>query len=235
MAPLSAAIALRIALAARALDGVEPAQLLQALIRCAGEPLTADRLGKLRGNRLRQCLESLPEPPATLPTDAAWQRAVALLKGRGVPAPPQPVVVPYRDGDMPDSVRIACTSDSGEQINAGFNSCTRLLIYQVSPQEIRLIDLRNAEFSGSREERLQQRAERLHDCQLLYTLSIGGPAAAKVVRAGAHLIKLDRPTPARAVAGELQRVLATAAPPWLAKAMGAEPPQRQRFSPENRS
>jgi len=51
-----------------------------------------------------------------------------------------------------------------------------------------------------------------------------------VIRAGVHTIKHASALPAREIVEELQRVLATTPPPWLAKAMGAEPGQRVRFT-----
>ncbi|HYQ39803.1 MAG TPA: NifB/NifX family molybdenum-iron cluster-binding protein, partial [Pseudomonas sp.] len=135
-----------------------------------------------------------------------------------------------RDGEFEDSVRIACASDSGERLDGSFASCARFLIYQISPRASRLIDVRVPPAAGEDDDRHARRAELLADCQLLYTLSIGGPAAAKVIRAGVHPIKLAGAQPAREIVEELQRVLATTPPPWLAKAMGADPDRRVRFT-----
>ncbi|MGB1110107.1 MAG: dinitrogenase iron-molybdenum cofactor biosynthesis protein, partial [Gammaproteobacteria bacterium] len=72
-------------------------------------------------------------------------------------------------------------------------------------------------------------------CQLLYVASIGGPAAAKVVRAGVHPIKLppnaEVPEADTLLEG-LQVTLSGNPPPWLAKAMGASPEERVRFERE---
>lgn len=233
-APLPGHLALRIALAARELKDVDTARLLRALLAVTGEPITEARLGKLRMARLRAALLT-PGPDEAAPaelTERQLQRAVGLLKGRGVrmPEEPLPVVQPYREGELPDSVRIACASDQGECLDGSFGRCARYLIYQVSPRSSRLIALREAGSLGEDEDRHARRAELLQDCQLLYTLSIGGPAAAKVIRAGVHPVKVAQPVPAREIVAELQRVLAAVPPPWLAKAMGAEPDQRVRFT-----
>ena len=53
-------------------------------------------------------------------------------------------------------------------------------------------------------------------------VSIGGPAAAKVVRANIHPIKHATGAKARDVVADLQKVLAGTPPPWLARAMGRE-------------
>lgn len=234
---LSAHLALRIALAARELKGVDNARLLRALLAITGEPITEARLGKLRVTRLRaQLLDPAGDQLSLAASERQLQRAVSLLKGRGVrmPVEPLPVVEPYREGELADSVRIACASDQGECLDGRFGSCARYLIYQVSPSSSRLIALREPGLVAADEDRHAKRAALLQDCQLLYTLSIGGPAAAKVIRAGVHPVKVAGPMPARAIVEELQRVLASAPPPWLAKVMGIEPDRRVRFTCNSR-
>lgn len=233
-ARLPAHLALRIALAARVLKGVDTALLLRALIAAVGEPITEARLAKLRGSRLRARLLEAGGGGEASPviSEGQLQRALSLLKGRGVrmPEEPPPTPQPYREGELQDSVRIACASDNGERLDGSFGNCARFLVYQISPSASRLIDVRQPGTCSAEEDRNALRAQLLADCQLLYTLSIGGPAAAKVIRAGVHPVKLARPQPAREIVEELQRVLATAPPPWLAKAMGAEPGRRVRFT-----
>lgn len=232
-APLPAHLALRIALAARALKGMDTARLLRVVIAAVGEPITETRLRKLRASRLRKRLhEEAANGPPFLFTERQLQSALGLLKGRGSQMPEEPLPVPRacREGDMENAVRIACTSNSGERLDGIFNTCARFLIYQVSPDESRLIDLREPGPVQRNEDRHARRAQLLQDCQLLYTLSIGGPAAAKVVRAGVHPVKVSKPLPAREIVEELQRVLASAPPPWLAKAMGIAPGARVRFN-----
>ncbi|PMR73787.1 dinitrogenase iron-molybdenum cofactor N-terminal domain-containing protein [Billgrantia endophytica] len=229
---LPAHLALRIALAARELSGVETARLLDALLAATGGRITEARLGKLRLARLRACLRVSIGVAASVPSERQLQRAVGLLKGRGVSMPeePLPIPLPYCEGeDLCGSVRIACASNEGERLDGRFSNCARFLIYQISPCANRLIALRQPAPPGEDEDRHTARAELLRDCQLLYTLSIGAPAAAKVVRAGVHPVKVGDPVPAREIVEELQRVLAAAPPPWLAKAMGVEPDQRLRF------
>ena len=58
-------------------------------------------------------------------------------------------LIDLADGAVP-SLRIAIASDSGDALNGHFGSCLRFLVYQVSPTEIRLVDIRDtmdAEFA----------------------------------------------------------------------------------------
>ena len=41
-------------------------------------------------------------------------------------------IKPYQEGDMPNSIRIAVASNTGEQLDGHFGSCHRYLIYQLS-------------------------------------------------------------------------------------------------------
>jgi nitrogen fixation protein NifX len=225
-APLSDDIALRIGLAARALALPEPRPLLRVLIDIMGEPITAAKLSRLRVQRLRNAAGSL----LTISDANALQRALLLLKGQGI-APtqePLPIIESVSAEAMGASLLIACTSSSRERIDGHFGSCPRFLIYRVSTERIALIDVREPGTPPPAVDRNKFRAEMIGDCDVLYTVSIGGPACAKVIRAGLHPIKLSEPVNAREEIGRLQQVLRRdAPPPWLQKAMGATPKLRE--------
>ncbi|TGD75091.1 hypothetical protein E4634_03525 [Mangrovimicrobium sediminis] len=229
-APLSEQVALRVGLAARELPDVDASLLLKILLQAIGTPLTAARLSKLRKARLLGAANGLLDQAS----DEQLSRAVNFLKGRGfeLEAEPVPDVVDYNAGDMPGSIRIACTSNSGDRIDGHFGSCARFLIYQVSAEEVRLIELRDVPAAGPDDDKNKLRADLIADCHVLCTASIGGPATAKVVRAGLHPMKLAQPRPAPELMAELQVVLSGSPPPWLAKIMGEDPQSRVRFAVE---
>ncbi len=133
---------------------------------------------------------------------------------------------------MPGSIRVACASNSGDNINGHFGSCARFLIYQISADEIKLVDIRVPGTVPDDADKNALRAQLINDSQVLYTISVGGPAAAKVVRAGLHPIKLPQGGKAVEVLERLQETLAGSPPPWLAKVMGQEPEERVRFREE---
>ena len=130
---------------------------------------------------------------------------------------------------MPDSIRVACASDTGEELDGHFGAAQRFLIYQVSAVEHRLIDVRTVGETRLSDDKNADRAALIADCQVLYVASIGGPAAAKVVKKDIHPIKDDRGGSARDRMLALQHILADKAPPWLAKVMGHAPEERIRF------
>ena len=227
--PISNDVALRIGLASRELPDTDPARLLRVLADAVGLPPTSKKLEKLTVKSLKAAADG----EFADVDSAAVKSALACLKGEsGISSEPLPEVEAYADGDMPNSIRVACASNKGEMLDGHFGSCRRFLIYQVSEQESRLVEIRNVDESEADDDKNSYRASLLNDCQLLFVGSIGGPAAAKVVRAGVHPIKKPQPGPARDEIQSLQQVIGKDAPPWLAKAMGQSPEERIRFEQE---
>lgn len=223
--PISEDIALRIGLAARTLPDVAPAGLLRVLADSIGLPPTAEKLAGLRVKDLKSAADG---ELADIDTDSL-KAALAFLKGEGMADfDPPPALDTYVEGDMPGSIRVACASNAGEALDGHFGSARYFLIYQVSARETRLIEARKAHDIGA-EDKSAYRAELIRDCQVLYTASIGGPAAAKVVKAEIHPIKDANGGSARDRMVSLQGVLASKPPPWLAKVMGQTPEERIRF------
>jgi len=215
--------ALRIALAVRELPGVTAAGLVTALAERLGLPLTETKLATVTVSDLREILagDHADENCVVGVEHETLKAAVRLLWGEGVEHSELPAVEAYADGDLPGSVRVACASNSGEILDGHFGSCERFLIYQVSTAEMRLIAVRPTLEADHAEDRNAARAAIIDDCQVAYFQSIGGPAAAKVVRAGVHPVKVPKAATAREVLVQLQKALLSP-PPWLAKAMGVE-------------
>ncbi len=139
-----------------------------------------------------------------------------------------PVIKPYKE-DLPNSIQVACASNHGELLDGHFGTCLRFLIYQVNATESRLIEIRTIDESGSKLDKNSYRASLLEGCQILFIVSIGGPGAAKVVRAGVHPIKKPQLGSAKDEVDALQQVISNNPPPWLAKVMGQSVQQRIRF------
>lgn len=93
---------------------------------------------------------------------------------------------------------------------------------------MRLIGVRPTLEADHAEDRNVARAALIDDCQIVYVQSIGGPATAKVVRAGVHPVKVAGGT-ALATLAQLQQALQHP-PPWLARIMGVEASSLARFA-----
>nr|WP_321457595.1 dinitrogenase iron-molybdenum cofactor biosynthesis protein [uncultured Cohaesibacter sp.] len=218
-APLSRELALRIGLAANDLPGIDAGTLISILGSAVGLPMTEEKFANLGMKSFRQ---AGGEDFIKIPADQL-KVALRVLKGDGVDETPEDLPIePYQEGDMPGSIRIACASNAAEEVDGHYGSCRRFLIYQVSATQSRLIDIRSAREPDDVEDKNKWRAALISDCDVLNVISIGGPAAAKVVRAGIHPIKLAASRQARDIITDLQKVLAGSPPPWLARAMGQE-------------
>ncbi|MDP3877207.1 MAG: nitrogen fixation protein NifX [Methylobacter sp.] len=221
---ISRELALRIGLAARALPDTDAKRLLSVLTDCIGLPLTEQKLLGLTLDTLKTA--SAGEFAAIDPP--LLTHALSILKS-GLNVPEQQA---YNEGDMPGSIRIACASNDGINVDGHFGSCSQFMVYQVSADETRLIDIRNTDCRQEVEDKNLFRAELIQDCQVLYIASVGGPAAAKIVKLGIHPIKLPAVDAIAGVLNQLQSVIAGTPPPWLAKVMGIEASERFHFERE---
>ena len=222
--------ALRIALAARALNGLEIKAFAAALLEKLEAPLTESKLSKLTVEDLRVMLAGdFAEQGCHVGVDAEQlKEAVRLLWGQGISHNDFPGIEAYADGEMPGSVRVAVAANRGENLDGHFGSCDRFLVYQVGKEAIKLIDVRSTAEADGAEDRNAARSAVIGDCQIVYVQSIGGPAAAKVVRAGVHPVKKPEGGPAREILAELQTRL-DCPPPWLAQIMGVPAASLARF------
>jgi nitrogen fixation protein NifX len=231
-------VALRIGLAARALPNTEPRRLLELLAEKLGLPLTEEKLAQVTVTQLKDGLagpdggEDADQSGGTV-TIPQYKEAVRYLWGELGVEDNLPGIEPYAEGDMPGSIRIALSSKEGEAVDGHFGSCSRFLVYQVDQNQSRLIAIRSTVGAYEAEDSNQYRADLIKDCQVLYVVSIGGPAAAKVIKAGIYPIKLSSEESARAVIAKFQGVLAGSPPPWLAKIMGKSAEERVRFDRED--
>ncbi len=232
---LTREIALRVGLAARALPDVSPRHLLDVLIEKLGSPLTEEKLSHVTVTQLKSGLGSPDGEEDTEHLDVVsipnYKEAVRILWGDSDDAElPKPL--PYAEGDMPGSIRVAVASNTAERMDGHFGSCLRFLVYQVSQEEVRLIDIRPTLGADESEDRNAFRADLIRDCQVLYLVSIGGPAAAKVIKAGIYPMKQAEESEARDILAKLQTILVGSPPPWLAKIIGVSARARVRFDSE---
>lgn len=220
--------ALRIAQAARALADVNAGAFATKLGDLIGLPITEEKLAKVTVADIKLILsgEETVEPDVD---GASIKLAVRHLWGASGEEENLPPTVAYKEGDMPGSLRVAVASNSEENLDGHFGSCPRFLVYQVGRNEIRLIDVRSTAITDEAEDKNVARANLINDCQIVYVQSIGGPAAAKAVRANVHPVKAPEGGKAGIALQRLQAVL-DAPPPWLAKILGVEAKSLSRFT-----
>lgn len=225
--PISNEVALRIALAAKVLPNVSVRDLIEALQTHLDYEITEESLSKLTVTQLKKSFGNIYEIDSEWEGEdadnsdiAALKEAVRILWGETGYCEESLPIEPYQEGDMPNSIRIAVASNTAEQLDGHFGSCHRYLIYQLTVDQIKLIDVRSAIEADLAEEKNTFRVNLIKDCAVLYIVSIGGPAAAKVIQAYIYPMKVERGGSAREILADLQKAIATSPPPWLAKILG---------------
>lgn len=211
---ISNAVALRIALASKNLPQLSLPNLITALQTQLDDEVTETSLSQLTVTQLEESLSPFEHAEIDRST---LKEVLRILWGETDEDLP---IIPYQEGDLPHSVRIAVASNTGEELDGHFGSCHRYLIYQLAVDQMQLIEVRSAIEADFAKDKTEFRVNLIKDCALVYLVAIGGPAAAKVIQANIYPMKKEEGGAAREHLAALQQVLATSPPPWLAKALG---------------
>ncbi|MBI5484434.1 MAG: nitrogen fixation protein NifX [Deltaproteobacteria bacterium] len=117
-------------------------------------------------------------------------------------------------------MKIAFTTSTGKNIDQHFGQCHSFHIWEVGPDEAYFLErISVGEHGGDEEDRISARAKILSDCAIVYTMQIGGPAAAKLVAQKIHPMKTNSEVSLKETVERFQEVLRGNPPPWLRKAM----------------
>ena len=117
-------------------------------------------------------------------------------------------------------MRVAFTTTDGERIDQHFGMTSRFDVWEIGPERAEFVEQVSAiTTSDDEEDRISARANAIAGCTIVYTLQIGGPAAAKLVARRIHPMKTGAEASIAEVVEKLQGVLRGNPPPWLRKAM----------------
>ncbi|MFO0583865.1 MAG: nitrogen fixation protein NifX [Anaeromyxobacter sp.] len=121
-------------------------------------------------------------------------------------------------------MRIAFTTTDGERIDQHFGQTTGFDVWEVGPEAAERVDrVRAITSSDDEEDRIAARASAIAGCAIVYTMQIGGPAAAKLVARRIHPMKTGTEVTIAETIARLQAVLKGRPPPWLRRALGDLP------------
>jgi len=228
--PLSNEVALRIGLAARELPAIEVDELVQALRDAVGPTLDEASLSRVTVTNLKSAFLQSHDVDGDEDREdfrtakmEAFKDAVRILWGDTTGKSEGPVCEePLGDEEGPH-VRVAVASNRDEKLDGHFGSCARFLIYDVSATKTRLVDIRSTVGADLTSDRNGFRVGLISkDCRVVYVVSVGGPASAKVIKADVHIVAVPEGGEAREILTRLQGVVAGTPPPWLAKALGVQ-------------
>ncbi|GGA95619.1 NifB/NifX family molybdenum-iron cluster-binding protein [Agarivorans gilvus] len=209
--PMSDTLALRLAVAAKAVPDIELKQFIQLLITHCGEPLTEKKLRAISPKKLRELFAQ-----TALQLERSQLNQVHAILGADEISPMEAPSIPAPKQLSGPVVQLAVSSNNLERIDGHFGSCLRFLIYQVSASGYQLVDVRPVVENLTGDARTTYLIDLIGDCQLLATLSIGGPAAARVSRADILPLKQLTPQPSQSILQRLQMVM-DQPPRWLAR------------------
>jgi nitrogen fixation protein NifX len=123
-------------------------------------------------------------------------------------------------------MRVAFTSTDGRTIDQHFGMTPDFWLWEVAAdtavQVGRVSVLPVGDAVQDEEDRIAARANAIAGCAIVYTVQIGGPAAAKLVARRIHPMKTGTEVPIAEVVAKLQAVLQRNPPPWLRKAMSGD-------------
>jgi len=117
-------------------------------------------------------------------------------------------------------MKVAFATKSLDKVDDHFGHAKTLAIYEVDETGYRFLEYRHFEDVPDEEyDKINQKVERIKDCAVVYVIAIGATAAARVVKAKIHPVKVNEPTPIEDILQKLVHTLKTNPPPWLKKAL----------------
>lgn len=118
-------------------------------------------------------------------------------------------------------MKVAFTSSDGRIVDQHFGMTRDFHVWEVGPEAAAFVATVSAlATSDDEEDCIAARAAAIAGCAIVYTVQIGGPAAAKLVARRVHPMKTGTEIPIAELVAKLQQVLRGTPPPWLRKAMG---------------
>lgn len=119
-------------------------------------------------------------------------------------------------------MKVAFATQDQQRVDAHFGWAKHLAVYEIDAAGHRFVQA----FSfgedlaeDGNEDKLAPKLAAIGDCAIVYLAAIGGSAAARVVAAKIHPIKVAQPEPIAEILDKLQDVLKGTPPPWLRKAL----------------
>ena len=121
-------------------------------------------------------------------------------------------------------MRVAFTSSDGVWVDEHFGRTGSFHVWEIEPERAAFVEKVDAVTTAADEDdRTTARATAIAGCAIVYTVAIGGPAAAKLVARRVQPMKTNAPAAIADLVARLQGVLRGSPPPWLRRAMAGAP------------
>lgn len=120
-------------------------------------------------------------------------------------------------------MKVAFASSDGLAIDRHFGLTDKFYLWDIAAESAHYLGVVSTDAcDDDQEDKIVARACALEGCTLVYSMQIGGPAAAKLAARHIHPMKTAIELPVADAVCKLQQILQGRPPPWLSKAMGVE-------------
>jgi nitrogen fixation protein NifX len=124
---------------------------------------------------------------------------------------------------MKNAMKVAFATKDMENINAHFGGAKEFVIYSVSKDGFEMNEVLQTDTSKLEgDDKTDFKVKALAGVNIMYCESIGGTAAAKVIRGGINPMKVQEARPIEEVLKELIQMLNANPPPWIKKIISSE-------------
>jgi nitrogen fixation protein NifX len=132
--------------------------------------------------------------------------------------------ITVQGGDtMENAIKVAFATKDMDVVNAHFGGAKEFVVYNVSAEGFALhgvVQTDTSEMTG--DDKTDFKVKALDGVNIMYCESIGGTAAAKVIRSGIHPMKVQEPRRIEEVLKELVQMINGNPPPWVKRIMKIE-------------
>jgi len=130
---------------------------------------------------------------------------------------------------MSTALRVAFATKDMEEVNAHFGGAKEFVVYNVSKEGYEVSEVIKTDTSELEDDdKTDFRVRALKGVNIMYCESIGGTAAAKVIRAGIHPMKVNEPTLIEDLLKSLVSMINGNPPPWVKNIIQMETPHDVR-------
>ncbi len=134
-------------------------------------------------------------------------------------------------GSIENAMKVAFATKDMETINAHFGGAKEFVVYNLGKEGFELSDVVKTDTSKlNGDDKTDFKVKALKGVNIMYCESIGGTAAAKVIRAGINPMKVQEPRKIEAVLNELVAMVNGNPPPWVKRIMNIETTEDPRLA-----
>ncbi len=140
------------------------------------------------------------------------------------------------NGKLDNAIKVAFATKDMQTINAHFGGAKEFVVYKVSKDGFLMSEVIQTDTSDiDSDDKTDFKVRALAGINIMYCESIGGTAAAKVIRAGINPMKVQEARAIEDVLKELVAMINGNPPPWVKKIMNIQTendPRLERWAAE---